>query len=633
MASGAGHQVALNPDGVTHTDVTVTVTAEDGTSIRDYTVRVGWAASGDATLRGLTLSGIPFSFNAATESYTLGGNEGVSLSSTTVTPTVNRPGASYSINGGAANTPRKVNLAFGANTIAIVVTAADESTAITYVISVSRKAPPPGTPLLGELKLVYQPFVEDTFLGKCPVTVSSSGRCYATPGIHHTEFDVDTGTVDVVTVVANAAAEGASVTFNYPDFDPDKDDRQVKLAGLGTSPTIQVTVANPGGASTVYKINVARQLSGDTRLGELTLTRTGDGTLSDLEPQFITGWNEATGQPRRARYRATLLFNERDGAAENAVVTVQAKELHAGAALRIDGHVTDTNPDRDVFVFALDDSTEQDFRRLELNVKAENADLHVYELVIVKRDSVGSPPPVLAEVFKGLNDYDLKPSLFVDWRDTQSCDKTYNVATEYVTDTQRGWISHPVTSDGEVLNPDGERYTALPQRTHLWLDSESLEVAFGPATAERRDTTIEVWCGPRPYSYKDEDGNDQQANGDSREVGKATIEFPDAPPAPPEPTVAPETPTGLAGRLHGNEATLTWDTVAGASGYELSIKVGEDWMLIDPAEFKEKYRLTVVVGEGTATMSPLYDSGFEFRVRAVNDIGASDWSEAATLEY
>ena len=631
--NAAGHQVALNPDGEAPTDVTITVTAEDGTSTRTYTVRVGWAASGDATLRGLTLSGIPFSFNTATESYTLGGNEGVSLSSTTVTPTVNRPAASYSIDGGAANTPRKVNLAFGANTIAIVVTAADESTAITYVISVNRKAPPPGTPLLRELRLVYQPFVEDTFIGTCPVTVSSSGRCYATPGIHHTEFDVDTGTVDVVTVVANAAAEGASVTFNHPDFDPDKGGRQVKLAGLGTSPTIEVTAANPGGASTVYRINVARQLSGDTRLGELSVTRTGDGTLSDLEPQFITGWNEATGQPRRARYRATLLFNERDGAAENSVVTVGAKELHAGAALRIDGHVTDTNPDRDVFVFALDDSTEQEFRRLELNVKAENADLYVYELVIVKRYSQGDPPPVLAHVFKGLNEWDLKPSLFVDWRDTQSCDKTYNVATEYVTDTQRGWISHPVTSDGEVLNPDGATYTALPQRTHLWLDSESLEVAFGPATAERRDTTIEVWCGPRPYSYKDADGNEQKANGDSREVGTATIEFPDAPPAPPEPTVAPETPTGLAGRLHGNEATLTWDTVAGASGYELSIKVGEDWMLIDPAEFKEKYRLTVVVGEGTATMSPLYDSGFEFRVRAVNDIGASDWSEAATLEY
>ena len=84
---------------------------------------------------------------------------------------------------------------------------------------------------------------------------------------------------------------------------------------------------------------------------------------------------------------------------------------------------------------------------------------------------------------------------------------------------------------------------------------------------------------------------------------------------------------------NSNEATLTWNTVAGADSYELSIKSGEEWITIDPAEFLEKYRLTVVVGDGTATMSTLYDSRYEFRVRAVNDNGASEWSEAATVEY
>ena len=159
---------------------------------------------------------------------------------------------------------------------------------------------------------MYQPFVEDTLIGSCPRTVSGSGRCYATAGIHHTEFDVDTGTVDVVTVVANAAAEDATVAFNYPDFDTAKGGHQVKLAGKGTSPSIQVTVTNLGGASTAYKINVTRQLSGDTRLGELSVTQAGQGSFimydslytdpdSNLEPEFITEWNEATGQPRRSR--------------------------------------------------------------------------------------------------------------------------------------------------------------------------------------------------------------------------------------------------------------------------------------------------------------------------------------------
>ena len=646
VTSGTGHQVALNPDGVTPTDVTVTVTAEDGRTTKDYTVRVTWAASSDATLRGLTLSGINFGFNPATESYTLGGNEGVSLSSTTVTPTVNSPAARYSINGVPLNTAGKLNLAFGANTITIVVTAADDSTK-TYTVTVNRKAPPPGTPLLKELKLVYQPFVEDTFIGICPVTINSGGSstCFGPAGVWHTEFDVDTGTVDVVTVVANPRSEDATVAFNYPDFDPDKGGHQVKLAGEGTSPTILVTVENPQGTSTAYKINVIRQLSGDTRLGELSVTKSGGGEFimyeslypsqpnSNLEPEFITEWNEATGQPRRARYRATLLFNERDGTAENAVVRVVGQPLHTGAAVRIHGESSDTSPFLHVFRFTVDDTGEQQALRVELDVQAENGDIHVYELVIVKRYLQGSSPPALAKVFKGVNEWDQKPSLFVDWRDGQSCTKPYNVATEYITDTHQGWLSHPVTNEREFLDEGQEEYTH-PQRTHRWLDSDSLEAAFGPATAERRDTTIEVWCGPRPYTYKDEDGNDQQANKDSRLVGTATIEFPDAPPAPPEPTVAPETPTGLAGRLIVHRAELTWNTVAGATRYELSIWDGEAWIDSNHDIFTDPDRssLTAEIGDGEATVSPLYESSHQFRVRAVNDIGSSGWSEAVTVE-
>ena len=64
----------------------------------------------------------------------------------------------------------------------------------------------------------------------------------------------------------------------------------------------------------------------------------------------------------------------------------------------------------------------------------------------------------------------------------------------------------------------------------------------------------------------------------------------------------------------------------------MSIKSGEEWITIDPAEFLEKYRLTVEVGNGKATISTLYDSSYEFRVRAVNDLGASKWSEAVTVE-
>ena len=568
----AGHQVALNPDGETPTEVTITVTAEDGTT-REYSLSVGF-----------------------------------------------RP----------------------------------------------KDAPP----ALQTLKLVYRPALERILIGRCsgaPGITCAVGE----PGA--TVFDVDTGTVDAVTVAANPTSPHATVSIDHPDFDPDTGGHQVKLAGLGTSGiTIKVTVANRDGARATYRINVTRQLSGDTRLGALSVTETGSGVfvlyesvytdpdsgqrlVSNLEPEFITEWDEAAGRPRRSRYRATLLIDSGVTPSDEDTVTVTAKELHAGATVHIsatdvDGISSLFDADRNAegFQISLLGSAAQQMLPVVINVRAENGAFHDYDLVFVKRDSVGSPPPVLAEVFKGSNHHTYRPSMFVDWVDWQypilsiqglprprDCDKAYNVATEYISDTRQGWFSHPVTNhdqDGDpVLGNAGITYQ---QMTHRWLDSDSLEAAFGPATAERRDTTIEVWCGPRPYTYKDEDGNDQQANADSRLVGTATIEFPDAPPAPEEPTAAPETPTSLAGRLIVHRAELTWNTVAGATGYELSIWDGEAWIDSNHDIFTDPDRssLTAEIGDGEATVSPLYESSHQFRVRAVNDIGASGWSEAVTVE-
>ena len=572
--NAAGHQVALNPDGETPTEVTITVTAEDGTT-REYSLSVGF-----------------------------------------------RP----------------------------------------------KDAPP----ALQTLKLVYRPALERILIGRCsgaPGITCAVGE----PGA--TVFDVDTGTVDAVTVAANPTSPHATVSIDHPDFDRDAGGHQVKLAGLGTSGiTIKVTVANRDDARATYRINVTRQLSGDTRLGALSVTETGAGIgsfvmyeslytdpdsgqrlVGNLEPEFITEWDEAAGRPRRSRYRATLLIDSGATLLREDTVTVTAKELHAGATVHIsatdvDGISSLFDADRNTegFQISLLGSAAQQMLPVVINVRAENGAFHDYDLVFVKRDSVGSPPPVLAEVFKGSNHHTYRPSMFVDWVDWQypilsiqglprprDCDKAYNVATEYISDTRQGWFSHPVTNhdqDGDpVLGNAGITYQ---QMTHRWLDSDSLEAAFGPATAERRDTTIEVWCGPRPYTYKDEDGNDQQANADSRLVGTATIEFPDAPPAPEEPTAAPETPTSLTGRLIVHRAELTWNTVAGATGYELSIWDGEAWIDSNHDIFTDPDRssLTAEIGDGEATVSPLYESSHQFRVRAVNDIGASGWSEAVTVE-
>ena len=104
--SGASHVIKIG--GVTDADgdislgvgsnvITVEVTAEDDSTTRTYTVTVTRAApSTDATLSGLTLSGIDFgTFASGTISYNA--QVANSVSQTTLTPTVNDSGASQVI--------------------------------------------------------------------------------------------------------------------------------------------------------------------------------------------------------------------------------------------------------------------------------------------------------------------------------------------------------------------------------------------------------------------------------------------------------------------------------------------------------------------------------------------------------
>ena len=92
--------------------------------------------SSDATLSALTLSqgSLSPSFVSSRAAY----NAGVihATSSITVTPTVNDPGATVTVNGAPAATP--VNLAVGANAIPVVVTAQDGVTTQTYTVTVHR---------------------------------------------------------------------------------------------------------------------------------------------------------------------------------------------------------------------------------------------------------------------------------------------------------------------------------------------------------------------------------------------------------------------------------------------------------------------------------------------------------------
>ena len=128
--------------------VTVVVTAEDGQTTKTYTVTVSRLdavsdpISSDALLSGLTLSGIGFgTFQPSTTSYSASVVN--SIAQTTVAPTVNDSGASYTIKlNGVTDSDGTLSLRVGNNVIAVEVTAEDESTRQAYIVTVTRADPP-----------------------------------------------------------------------------------------------------------------------------------------------------------------------------------------------------------------------------------------------------------------------------------------------------------------------------------------------------------------------------------------------------------------------------------------------------------------------------------------------------------
>ena len=181
----SGASYAIKHGGVTDEDgtialsvgsngITVEVTAEDGQTMRTYSVTVTRPASSDATIEWLDLSGIDIgdgsrgtyvgsqtSFNASVYH---------SISQTTVTLTLNHPGASYVVKlGGVEDADRSISLAVGSNVITIEVTAEDGQTTKTYTATVNRATA--SAPTTGELSTDAPPvnfraiYVSKTFAG------------------------------------------------------------------------------------------------------------------------------------------------------------------------------------------------------------------------------------------------------------------------------------------------------------------------------------------------------------------------------------------------------------------------------------------------------------------------------------
>ena len=199
--------------------ITVEVTAEDGDITKTYTVTVtrlvssiSTEASSDATLSGLTLSGIDFgTFASGTISYSA--QVANSVTETTVTPTVTDSEARYVVKlGGVEDADGDVSLAVGNNVIAVEVTAEDDSTTKTYTVTVTRISAP-------DLAVTFVYTFTNPF-GYSPsftlgVTVSNKGssssgsttlRYYRSADSTVTSGDTEVGTDDVKSLAASGSS-------------------------------------------------------------------------------------------------------------------------------------------------------------------------------------------------------------------------------------------------------------------------------------------------------------------------------------------------------------------------------------------------------------------------------------------
>ena len=248
-ANTAGHQVALTEG---NNAIVVTVTAPNGNR-RIYSIAVRRALpplSGDATLRSLTLSGVPINF--ASNRYQYSASVSHPTASTTVTAFPNEPTARVSISPNDANTAKtghQIALSTGNNSIAITVTAPNGNRR-TYTIAVRRALPP----LSGDATL------RSLTLSGVPINFANNINHYSASVSHPTSSTT-------VTAIANEPT--AIVSIVPADAYANTAGHQVALTEGNNA--IVVTVTAPNGNSRAYTVTIRRALSTPTPLPPPTL--------------------------------------------------------------------------------------------------------------------------------------------------------------------------------------------------------------------------------------------------------------------------------------------------------------------------------------------------------------------------
>ena len=291
-AGAAGAEVtatAIDLTVETATLITVTVVAADTTQ-QKYTVTVTRAASDDATLLGLTLTGATLAETFADDTTEYTSAVATDVERITIVGTANNGEAKVSYSPADAvpdddddtttdDADHQVDLGVGETVITVTVTAGDGSTQ-DYTVTVTRAGPALATDAtLATLTLSSDLTLTPAF----EAATDSDTEPHETSYTASAPYDLDTGTADVenqITVTATAVS-GATLGISPDDVDEDAAEHQVDLKVGSNTITVKVT---HGLMSRTYTVTVTRIANNDASLSALSL-----GDDIELSSKFAAG--------------------------------------------------------------------------------------------------------------------------------------------------------------------------------------------------------------------------------------------------------------------------------------------------------------------------------------------------------
>jgi hypothetical protein len=247
-------------------NISIVVTTLDSSDTNTYTVNV--IRADDATLNKLEIitGTLTPTFDSNIYTYTV--NVGNSMSSINLTPTVNKAGATMTVN----NTPvpsgqefGPINLTVGTNTITIVVTAPTPQFQKTYTVTVTRAAS------------------GDATLSNLTISAGTLNPAFISSTYSYTVSVTNNVTSVTITPWVNSA--GSIVTVNSTSV-PSGQAYGPILLNVGNN-IITIVVTAPDTSFLTYTLTVTRMASNDATLSGLTIS---SGTLNPSFASATTGY-------------------------------------------------------------------------------------------------------------------------------------------------------------------------------------------------------------------------------------------------------------------------------------------------------------------------------------------------------